>query len=387
MYISGAWSFYLEQNNLEMINAIVEGLFIFDKETYCTDMGLLPDIYRDYVTAAPDIEKIQMLLDNMDPATNSQAYYTLENMSEVEPMRIRVRDNSIGKERGGIMVTMLGVGCKEPYLTLNFHSISGRGVRSIENAKEVKVYIHDMEDKYSDEVKDTMDTLDISVDEIEEKLREYDLTKNYDEYQSMSEQEKANYDALAWLATMAMLPDDIPVPGTYTLPVGDGITITYSVSAKGTITDGEISITIEMQKNELKSLTYSKDNADLIINDEEVSVNVKSEIEGLDAKVGSSVELGLSGFVGAVSLDTGDTIKEVKYAQKIDGSASITYAVETKVSESASVSSELEIKKENTNDDLPGWEPVGIPIFENLPEPFELPIGLPGQLPLPIPAF
>lgn len=61
---------------------------------------------------------------------------------------------------------------------------------------------------------------------------------------------------------MAMLPDDIPVPGTYTLPVGDGITITYSVSAKGTITDGEISTTIEMQKNELKSLTYSKDNAD-----------------------------------------------------------------------------------------------------------------------------
>ena len=116
---------------------------------------------------------------------------------------------------------------------------------------------------------------DISVDEIEEKLREYDLTKNYDEYQSMSEQEKANYDALAWLATMAMLPDDIPVPGTYTLPVGDGIPITYSVSAKGTITDGEISTTIEMQKNELNSLTYSKDNADLIINDEEVSVNVK----------------------------------------------------------------------------------------------------------------
>lgn len=197
MYIAGAWSFYLEQNNFEMINAIVEGLFIFGTKTECTDMGLLPDIYRDYVTAAPDIEKIQMILDTMDPATNSQAYYTLENMSEVEPMRIRVRDNSIGKERGGIMVTMLGVGCKEPYLTLNFHSISGRGVRSIENAKEVKVYIHDMEDKYSDEVKDTMDTLDISVEEIEEKLREYDLTKNYDEYESMSEQEKANYDALA----------------------------------------------------------------------------------------------------------------------------------------------------------------------------------------------
>ena len=206
MYIAGAWSFYLEQNDFEMINAIVEGLFILDKETYCTDMGILPDIYRDYVTAAPDIEKIQMILDNMDPATNSQAYYTLENMSEVEPMRIRVRDNSIGKDRGGIMVTMFGLIEKKLYLTLNFHSISGRGIRNTNNAKEIKVYIHDLKDQYSDEVKDTMDTLDISVDEIEEKLREYDLTKNYDEYQSMSEQEKANYDALAWLATMAMLP-------------------------------------------------------------------------------------------------------------------------------------------------------------------------------------
>ena len=387
MYIAGAWSFYLEQNDFEMINAIVEGLFIFGTKKECTDMGLLSDIYRDYVTAAPDIEKIQMILDTMDPATNSQAYYTLENMSEVEPMRIRVRDNSIGKDRGGIMVTMLGVGCKEPYLTLNFHSISGRGVRSIENAKEVKVYIHDMEDKYSDEVKDTMDTLDISVDEIEEKLREYDLTKNYDEYESMSEQEKANYDALAWLATMAMLPDDIPVPGTYTLPVGDGITITYSVSAKGTITDGEISTTIEMQKNELKSLTYSKDNADLIINDEEVSVNVKSEIEGLDAKVGSGVELSSSGEALSAYVEVGESITEVKMKKNSDNSLSFIYVVETKVNESASVSSELELKKEKTNDDLPGWKPVGIPIFENLPEPFELPIGLPGQLPLPIPAF
>ena len=308
-------------------------------------------------------------------------------MSEVEPMRIRVRDNSIGKDRGGIMVTMLGVGCKEPYLTLNFHSISGRGVRSIENAKEVKVYIHDMEDKYSDEVKDTMDTLDISVDEIEEKLREYDLTKNYDEYESMSEQEKANYDALAWLATMAMLPDDIPVPGTYTLPVGDGITITYSVSAKGTITDGEISTTIEMQKNELKSLTYSKDNADLIITEDGVAVNAKSEIAGLNSKVENAFELGTTGFGGSISLEEGEAITSIETSMNVDGTTTVTYAVETKVSESASVSSELEIKKENTNDDLPGWEPIGIPIFENLPEPFELPIGIPGQLPLPIPAF
>ena len=277
---------------------------------------------------------------------------------------------------------------KKPYLTLNFHSISGRGVRNTNNnAKEIKVYIHDLEDKYSDEVKDTMDTLDISVDEIEEKLREYDLTKNYDEYESMSEQEKANYDALAWLATMAMLPDDIPVPGTYTLPVGDGITITYSVSAKGTITDGEISTTIEMQKNELKSLTYSKDNADLIINDEEVSVNVKSEIEGLDAKVGSSFEVGSSSSTLGTYIDVGETITEVKIKKNSDNSSSFIYAIETKVSESASVSSELELKKEKTNDDLPGWKPIGIPIFENLPEPFELPIGLPGQLPLPIPAF
>ena len=277
---------------------------------------------------------------------------------------------------------------KKPYLTLNFHSISGRGVRNTNNnAKEIKVYIHDLEDKYSDEVKDTMDTLDISVDEIEEKLREYDLTKNYDEYESMSEQEKANYDALAWLATMAMLPDDIPVPGTYTLPVGDGITITYSVSAKGTITDGEISTTIEMQKNELKSLTYSKDNADLIINDEEVSVNVKSEIEGLDAKVGSSFEVGSSSSTLGTYIDVGETITEVKIKKNSDNSSSFIYAIETKVSESASVSSELELKKEKTNDDLPGWKPIGIPIFENWPEPFELPIGLPGQLPLPIPAF
>ena len=82
-------------------------------------------------------------------------------------------------------------------LTWELPYISECARKSIENAKEVKVYIHDMEDKYSDEVKDTMDTLDISVEEIEEKLREYDLTKNYDEYESMSEQEKANYDALA----------------------------------------------------------------------------------------------------------------------------------------------------------------------------------------------
>ena len=232
-----------------------------------------------------------------------------------------------------------------------------------------------------------MDTLDISVDEIEEKLREYDLTKNYDEYESMSEQEKANYDALAWLATMAMLPDDIPVPGTYTLPVGDGITITYSVSAKGTITDGEISTTIEMQKNELKSLTYSKDNADLIITEEGVAVNAKSEIEGLDSKVGGSFKAGTDGLSGAVELGIGESITSVEAKVNPDGSASISYSVETKVSESTSVSSGLEIKKENNNNDLPGWKPVGIPIFENLPEPFELPIGLPGQLPLPIPAF
>ncbi len=391
IYIAGAWSFYLEQQDQEMVNAIVQSLFIFDDVTYRTDMGILPAIYRDYVTAEPDIEKIQMLLDNLDPITNSQAYYTLDNLSEVEPMRIRVKDNWIGQQSGTIMVLMSGLKKKVPYLTLSFYATSGEGMLNVEGAKEVKVYIHDLEDQYSDEVKDTMDTLDITVDEIEEILREYDLTKNFDEYESMSEQEKANYDALAWLATMAMLPDTIPVPGTYTLPVGDGITITYSVSAKGTITDGEISTTIEMQKKELKSLTYSKDNADLIINGEEVSVNVKSEIEGLDAKVGSSFELGMSGFGGSVSLEEGESITSIETNMNVDGTIAVTYAVETKVSENSSISSELEIKKEKTNDDLPGWEPVGIQILENLPEPvrdfFENPVVLPGPMPIPIPVF
>ena len=281
---------------------------------------------------------------------------------------------------------------KKPYLTLNFHSISGRGVRNTNNnAKEIKVYIHDLEDKYSDEVKDTMDTLDISVDEIEEKLREYDLTKNYDEYESMSEQEKANYDALAWLATIAMLPDDIPVPGTYTLPVGDGITITYSVSAKGTITDGEISTTIEMQKNELKSLTYSKDNADLIITEDGVAVNAKSEIAGLNSKVENAFELGTTGFGGSISLEEGESITSIETSMNVDGTTTVTYAIETKVSENSSISSELEIKKEKTNNDLPGWKPVGIPILDSLPDPvkeiFENPVVLPFPMPAPIPAF
>ena len=390
MYIAGAWSFYLEQQDEEMVNAIVQSMFIMKEDTHWEDRGIFADVRKGDMVAEVDEEKIQMLLDNMDPVTNSQAYQTLYNLSMIEPMRVNV-DDSIQAPMGMLTVSTKGMNKKVPYFTINFTVMTGKtGPRAMENEK-VKVYIHDLEDKYSDEVKDTMDTLDISVDEIEEKLREYDLTKNYDEYQSMSEQEKANYDALAWLATMAMLPDDIPVPGTYTLPVGDGITITYSVSAKGTITDGEISTTIEMQKNELKSLTYSKDNADLIINDEEVSVNVKSEIEGLDAKVGSSFEVGSSGSTLGTYIDVGETITEVKIKKNSDNSSSFIYAVETKVNESASVSSELEIKKENSNDDLPGWEPVGVPIIENLPDSikdlFENPVVLPFPMPAPIPAF
>jgi len=258
--------------------------------------------------------------------------------------------------------------------------------------KKVKVYVYDLEDRYSEDVQDTLDTLAISSDEIETMLGEYGLNKTYEEYESMSDQDKSNYDALAWLATMAMLPDDIPVPGTYTLPVGFGITVTYSVSVKGTISDGEVSASVEMQKKELKSITYSKDNADLTVKDDgEVSVNVKSEIEGLDTKVGGSFKVGTGGLSGAVELGIGESITSVETKVNADGSASISYSVETKVNESASVSSELEIKKEETNNNLPGWKPVGIPIIENLPQPvkdlIENPVVFPFPMPAPIPAF
>ena len=205
MYIAGAWSFYLEQQDEEMVNAIVQSMFIMKEDTHWEDRGIFADVRKGDMVAEVDEEKIQMLLDNMDPVTNSQAYQTLYNLSMIEPMRVNV-DDSIQAPMGMLTVSTKGMNKKVPYFTINFTVMTGKtGPRAMENEK-VKVYIHDLEDKYSDEVKDTMDTLDISVDEIEEKLREYDLTKNYDEYQSMSEQEKANYDALAWLATMAMLP-------------------------------------------------------------------------------------------------------------------------------------------------------------------------------------
>lgn len=88
-------------------------------------------------------------------------------------------------------------------------------------------------------------------------------------------------------------------------------------------------------------------------------------------------------------LDEGESIREIKLKQNTDNSTSIIYTIETKVNQNSSVCSELEIKKENNDDNLPGWEPVGISILDNLPEPirdlFENPVWIP--VPVPVPAF
>lgn len=388
MYIVGAWNYCLEQKDTEMMNAIVQALFIVDDTTYCTDMGIFPDIYTDYMEAEVDVEKIQLLLANMDPVTNLQAYQSLYNLTNIEPMRIKT-DDPITSPGGWISVSADGLDEKVPYLTIFFNVRTGKtGFGAFED-KEVKVYVYDLADSYSEDVQKTMDDIDLSGEELESILGEYGLNKSFDEYESMSEEEQANYDTLAWLATMAMLPDEIPVPGTYTLPVGLDMTITYTVSVKGTLSDGDVSTTVEMQKKELKSLTLSKDNADLIITDDEISVNVKSEIEGLDTKIGGGYEIGTSGVALSSYLDEGESIREIKLKQNTDNSTSIIYTIETKVNQNSSVCSELEIKKENNDDNLPGWEPVGISILDNLPEPirdlFENPVWIP--VPVPVPAF
>lgn len=387
-YLAGAWQYCLEQQDVEMMNVIVQALFPIDEETYWTDMGFLGDIYTDYLVAEADIEKIQLLLNTLDPVTNSQAYQSLYNLTMVEPMRINV-DDSITSPIGSIWVSAEGLDKKVPYLTISFNVLTGQtGLGASEN-KEVKVYVYDLADRYSEDVQKTMDDLDLSSKELEIILAEYGLNKSFDEYDSMSDQQKENYDALAWLAVMEMIPDDIPVPGTYTLPVGLDMTITYTVSVKGTLSDGEVSTTIEMQKNELQSITFSKDNADLVISDDEISVNVNSEIEGLDANMVNGFEASLDELAISTSLEIGESIKSVEAKVNADGSASVTYAVETKVGQSTSVSSEVEIKKENKNNNLPGWEPVGIPILDVIPEPIrellENPVFAP--MPVPVPVF
>ena len=388
LYIAGAWSFCLEQQDMEMMNAIVQELFTVEETTYRTDMGPLPAIYTDYMVAEVDVEKIQLLLDVMDPVTNSQAYQTLYNLTMVEPMRVKLDDTNISPN-GVIWVSAEGLSEKVPYLTIYYDVMTGKAGPGAFEEKKVKVYIYDLADRYSEDIQKTMDDLNLSDEELETILGEYGLNKSYDEYESMSDEEKANYDALAWLATMAMLPDEIPVPGTYTLPVGLDMTITYTVSVKGTLSDGDVSTTVEMQKKELKSLTLSKDNADLVVTDDGISVNVKSEIEGLDTSIASTFAAGADGLSSSLALEDGESIREVKVVNNTDGSISVVYAVETKVTESASVSSELEIKKEKMNDNLPGWKTVGIPILDNIPEPikdiFKYPVW--GPSPVPIPVF
>ena len=72
-----------------------------------------------------------------------------------------------------------------------------------------------------------------------------------------------------------------------------------------------------------------------------------------------------------------------------DNSTSIIYSVETKVSQNSSIYSELEIKKENNNDNLPGWKPVGIPMQDIIPEPIRDLLENPvfGPMPVPVPVF
>lgn len=212
-----------------------------------------------------------------------------------------------------------------------------------------------------------IDKLGYTYEEIVTMMSRYELNLSYKEYEALPEAEKTAYDELARKFFFTVIPEDADLLYEYSVPIGYDMTMTYSTSTKGTVPGDVVNTTLEYQKTQLQSISLSQGNTDLSLGEGSVGVGQKVDV-GDDVQVGGGFDAGTEGIDIVTSVISDSVEAGVKYTNKYDGTIAVTYYIETKVEGNASVYSEVEIAKEG-NDDNRGWEPVGVSVLDELPEP------------------
>lgn len=383
-YLAGAFEACLEQNDIMGLNYLIYGMLEKDDETWRTELIKGIAYTTKYYTVQPDHAKIEKITGQIDKVRHATAYQTLSNLAQTEMMRVKLEDNGIQP------MFMVWLDKERDGKTSFTMSLTGNGYGVDRDTDSIRVYVQGIEDVLPAEKMKNMDKLGYTYEEIVAMMSQYELNISYKEYEALSEEENGNYDELAKRFLFAVIPEDADLLYEYSVPIGYDMTMTYSASTKGTVPGDVVNTTLEYQKTQLQSISFNQGNTDLSLGEGSVGVGQKVDV-GDDVQVGGGFEFGNDGAGISYEIIDGDNLKGLKYEKKINGTSVAIYYIETKIEENASVYSEVEIAKEG-NDDSKGWEPVGVTVLDELPEPIrkiiENPVfSIPNMPTVPLPAF
>lgn len=239
-------------------------------------------------------------------------------------------------------------------------------------SKSVKVYVQDLSDALPAKTMESMEKMGYTYEEIIALLEQHQLTLSYNDYKDMSDADRQRYDDEAKKLFFTLLPTEEMqseeiLQCEYSMPIGYDMTMTYSVTTKGEVPGDMAGSTIEFQKGELQSISFSQEDTDVSVGKDSLGVGQKMDVGG-DVQVGVAMDFEMEGLGMSASIINDNVEKGLKYKQEIDGTFSAIYYIETKVTEDASVYSEVEISKEDNDRNNKSWEADYTPIIERFPE-------------------
>lgn len=301
-----------------------------------------------FKSVSVDQGKINKMLGNVNKMTQYKAYTSLYNLSQVED--INYLDSLDGK-KFFFYVSAENINDKTPYLTLNkVYTIEDflTGNKTIKNKTIGKVYAHNLDDNFSQEVLDSLELLGLSTEEIASMLDEYNLNMSYEEYSVLTESEKREYEGKAMsyaarIVTAQALSSQTFANDGVEIPIGFDMTIKYSTSVKAMTDSDEVQKTLEFQKGKLASFTATVNNTNVSLYEDTVRLDQRADILNGDAQLGVVSELGEGQWTIGYNYTEENTTYEIKLGVE-SGNISIVYAIETVVNNEGSVYSEMGIK-------------------------------------------
>jgi hypothetical protein len=348
LYAASAWVYYFEDNDKQNISTMATALFNNEHDVSVinavSDNGY--NILSQFKSVSVDQGKINKMLGSVNKITQSKAYTSLYNLSQVED--INYLDSLDGNEFF-FYVSADNINDKTPYLTLNKVYIKN----TIKNKTIGKVYAQNLEDNFSPKVLDSLELLGLSTEELASMLDEYNLNLSYDEYSVLTESEKREYEGKAMsyaarIVTAQALSSQTFANDGVEIPIGFDMTIKYSTSVKAMTDSDEVQKTLEFQKGKLASITATVNNTNVSLYEDTVRLDQRTDILNGDAQVGKVFEVGYNQVTIGYNYTEGNTTFEMKILQGYDGTISIVYSGESVFDNKGSVYSEMCIKKYNS---------------------------------------
>lgn len=381
-YIAGAFEQYLQRKDYVGMNAVVSRLMIYNCNPRMNNSMLMP--MNDFIyTTRPDLNKIEKITGQINKMRHVTVYQTLGNLSKVEEMKISYdKDDTLGlyvepmqeDEEQKFFIVHLFAGNSYHINEQNYNPQTFYKTGDDMQSKSVKVYVQGIEDVLPAKTMESIEKLGYTYEEVAAMLEGHQLTLSYKDYEILSDDDKNRYNEEAKRLLFTMLSSDEIQPDEilqyeYSIPIGYDMTMTYSASTKGTIPGDVVNSTLEYQRTELQSISLNQGNTDVSLGKDSLGAGRKVDVgEGL--QVGSALDFDFKSLEATVSVSNEKIEKGLKYQPNLNnGTTSVTYFVETHISEEASIYSEVEIAKEdNGSNDAKDWEYVQLPIIERLPE-------------------